>query len=110
MANTGGTDHGPRTQTRPPRAARSPARMLLAGLVAGSAQAAQPGAEEPLLSLQCRGQCELVCEVNGARTSYPASGRVEIFAGNGGVQFVRLNEGRWLRLGNDSNCLFDGFE
>lgn len=75
-----------------------------------SAHAAEPSTGQALLSLQCRQDCELVCEEGGTRTSYPASGRVEVYPGSGGVQFVRLNQGRWLRLGSDATCLFDGFE
>ncbi len=65
---------------------------------------------QALFSLTCQDRCELVCEESGSRTSYPASGRVDVFGLTGGTQLVRLNGGRWLRLGADSNCLFDGFE
>lgn len=88
-------------------------RTLCYALLAGAPLSAQAGSgpsEPPLFSLQCAQRCELVCEENGSRTSYPASGRVDVFSSTGGVQFVRLNQGRWLRLGLDSNCLFDGFE
>jgi hypothetical protein len=74
----------------------------------GPAVAGPAGA--PLFSLNCQQRCELVCEEGGAKISYPASGRVDIFALEGGTQLVRLNGGRWLRLGSESNCLFDGFD
>jgi hypothetical protein len=88
-------------------------RPLCCLLLAGALPLAQAGSGPsgpPSFSLQCKQRCELVCEENGSRTSYPASGRVEVFALPGGTQLVRLNDGRWLRLGLDSNCLFDGFE
>lgn len=88
-------------------------RFMSYVLLAGAPLFAQAGSgpsEPSSFSLQCTQRCELVCEENGSRTSYPASGRVEIYAMDGGVQFVRLNEGRWLRLGLSSNCLFSGFE
>ena len=84
-----------------------PAVLLVAPLLA---HAGNGPSGAPSFSLQCAERCELVCEENGSRTSYPASGRVEVFAMDGGVQFVRLNGGRWLRLGLNSNCLFDGFK